>query len=204
MSSSSGGSLARYIAVRLMLVVPMIWVLLTIVFVLLRVAPGDPVSAAVGGKLSEDALDTRRAALGLDRPLWVQYGHFLGGLLRLDLGRSTMSRAPVLDELRPRLPVSLTLAVLSMGVAVTVGVLLGVLAALGRRSWIDYLSMSVSVAGLSTPTFVLGLILILAVEANALVGSGRPTQKPLATVSGTIHAGLGLAVVLYLLGAIVN
>ena len=118
-----------------------------------------------------------RQELGLDRPLLVQYGHFLGGLLRLDLGRSTMSRAPVLDELRPRLPVSLTLAVLSMGVAVTVGVLLGVLAALRRRSWVDYLAMSVSVAGLSTPTFVLGLILILvlSVQWRLLPATGAAT-----------------------------
>ena len=77
-----------------------------------------------------------------------------------------MSRASVLDEILPRLPVSLTLAVLSMGVAVVVGVLLGVLAALRRRTWVDYLAMSASVAGLSTPTFVLGLLLILVLSVQ--------------------------------------
>ena len=107
-----------------------------------------------------------REELGLDRSVAVQYWRFLEGLTRLDLGRSTMSRAPVVEELRPRLPVSLTLALASMGIAVVVGVLLGVVAALRRRTWVDYLAMSVSVAGLSTPTFVLGLLLILVLSVQ--------------------------------------
>ena len=84
--SSSSGSLARYIVVRLLLVIPMVWVLLTIVFFLLRVAPGDPVTAAVGGKLPEEVLDARRADLGLDRPLIVQYLDYLWDAVRLQFG----------------------------------------------------------------------------------------------------------------------
>ena len=83
--SSGSGSLPRYIVVRLLLVIPMMWVLLTLVFFLLRVAPGDPVSAAVGGRLSEEALDERREALGLDRPLIVQYLEYLGKVAALRL-----------------------------------------------------------------------------------------------------------------------
>src|SRR5262245_40263455 len=144
---------------------------------MVRLLPGDPAETIAGLHATQESVAGLRQELGLDRPLLVQYGQFLGGLLRLDLGRSTMSRAPVLDELRPRLPVSLTLAVLSMGVAIVVGVLLGVVAALGRRSWVDYLAMSVSVAGLSTPTFVLGLILILvlSVQWRLLPATGAAT-----------------------------
>jgi ABC-type dipeptide/oligopeptide/nickel transport system permease component len=167
----------RYLGRRILVTLPTLWLVTVVVFSMVRLLPGDPAETIAGLHATQESVAGLRQELGLDRPLLVQYGHFLGGLLRLDLGRSTMSRAPVLDELRPRLPVSLTLAVLSMGVAVTVGVLLGVLAALRRRSWVDYLAMSVSVAGLSTPTFVLGLILILvlSVQWRFLPATGAAT-----------------------------
>ena len=167
----------RYLGRRILVTLPTLWLVTVVVFSMVRLLPGDPAETIAGLHATQESVAGLRQELGLDRPLLVQYGHFLGGLLRLDLGRSTMSRAPVLDELRPRLPVSLTLAVLSMGVAVTVGVLLGVLAALRRRSWVDYLAMSTSVAGLSTPTFVLGLILILvlSVQWRLLPATGAAT-----------------------------
>ena len=167
----------RYIGRRILVTLPTLWLVTVVVFSMVRLLPGDPAETIAGLHATQESVAGLRQELGLDRPLLVQYGHFLGGLLRLDLGRSTMSRAPVLDEIRPRLPVSLTLAVLSMGVAVTVGVLLGVLAALRRRSWVDYLAMSTSVAGLSTPTFVLGLILILvlSVQWRLLPATGAAT-----------------------------
>ncbi len=167
----------RYLGRRILVTLPTLWLVTVVVFSMVRLLPGDPAETIAGLHATQESVAGLRQELGLDRPLLVQYGHFLGGLLRLDLGRSTMSRAPVLDELRPRLPVSLTLAVLSMGVAVTVGVLLGVLAALRRRSWVDYLAMSASVAGLSTPTFVLGLILILvlSVQWRLLPATGAAT-----------------------------
>ncbi|MGH3315395.1 MAG: ABC transporter permease, partial [Nocardioidaceae bacterium] len=84
--ASRSGSLPRYIVQRVLLIIPMVWILLTMVFLLMRVAPGDPVSATVGGRLTEEAMDERRASLGLDRPLLTQYFEYLGGVLRLDLG----------------------------------------------------------------------------------------------------------------------
>jgi ABC-type dipeptide/oligopeptide/nickel transport system permease component len=167
----------RYLGRRILVTLPTLWLVTVVVFSMVRLLPGDPAETIAGLHATQESVAGLRQELGLDRPLLVQYGLFLGGLLRLDLGRSTMSRALVLDEIRPRLPVSLTLAVLSMGIAVTVGVLLGVLAALGRRSWVDYLAMSVSVAGLSTPTFVLGLILILvlSVQWRLLPATGAAT-----------------------------
>ena len=138
-----------------------------VVFSMVRLLPGDPAETIAGLHATQEAVAGLREELGLDQPLLVQYGQFLLGLARFDLGRSTMSRAPVLDEILPRLPVSLTLAVASMGVAaVTVG------RGAGRRgrppspTWVDYLAMSVSVAGLSTPTFVLGLLLILVLSVQ--------------------------------------
>jgi ABC-type dipeptide/oligopeptide/nickel transport system permease component len=167
----------QYLGRRILVTLPTLWLVTVVVFSMVRLLPGDPAETIAGLHATQESVAGLRQELGLDRPLLVQYGNFLGGLLRLDLGRSTMSRAPVLDELRPRLPVSLTLAVLSMGVAIIVGVLLGVLAAVRRRSWVDYLAMSVSVAGLSTPTFVLGLILILvlSVQWRLLPATGAAT-----------------------------
>jgi len=167
----------RYLGRRLLVTLPTLWLVTVVVFSMVRLLPGDPAETIAGLNATQESVAGLRQELGLDQPLLVQYGRFLGGLLRFDLGRSTMSRAPVLDELRPRLPVSLTLAVLSMGVAVIVGVGLGVMAALRRRTWVDYLAMSVSVAGLSTPTFVLGLVLILvlSVQWRLLPATGATT-----------------------------
>ena len=156
----------RYLGRRILVTLPTLWLVTVVVFSMVRLLPGDPAETIAGLHATQENVAGLRQELGLDLPLLVQYGQFLAGLARLDLGRSTMSRAPVVDELLPRLPVSLTLAVASMGVAVTVGVLLGVAAALRRRTWVDYLAMSASVAGLSTPTFVLGLLLILVLSVQ--------------------------------------
>ena len=92
--SSGSGSLSRYILVRILLIIPMLWVVLTMVFFMLRVAPGDPVSAAFGGRLSEEALDVRREALGLDRPLIVQYLEYLGQVARGQLRDHRLGQPP--------------------------------------------------------------------------------------------------------------
>jgi ABC-type dipeptide/oligopeptide/nickel transport system permease component len=155
-----------YLGRRLLVTLPTLWLVTLVVFSMVRLLPGDPAETIAGLQATPEVVAGLRAELGLDRSVAVQYWRFLEGLTRLDLGRSTMSRAPVVQELRPRLPVSLTLALASMGIAVVVGVLLGVVAALRRRTWVDYLAMSVSVAGLSTPTFVLGLLLILVLSVQ--------------------------------------
>lgn len=156
----------RYLGRRALVTLPTLWLVTVVVFSMVRLLPGDPAETIAGLHATQESVAGLREELGLDRPLLVQYGQFLLGLARFDLGRSTISRAPVLDELLPRLPVTLTLALASMVVAVVVGVSLGVAAALRRRSWVDYLAMSVSVAGLSTPTFVLGLLLILVLSVQ--------------------------------------
>lgn len=163
MSSPSGGSLARYIAVRLLLVVPMIWVLLTIVFVLLRVAPGDPVSAAVGGKLSEDALDTRRAALGLDRPLLVQYLEYLGDVARFDFGRTISDNRPLLDIIRDQGGATLTLTLGAFLFAMLIGIPLGRIAGRRRDTGVDAGIRIFGVVTYAAPIFWVGIMLVLLV-----------------------------------------
>ena len=94
--SASSGSLPRYIIQRCLLVIPMLWILLTLVFFLMRVAPGDPVSAALGGRLSEEELDQQRQALGLDKPMIVQYWDYLSSVAHLDFGTTFTDNQPIL------------------------------------------------------------------------------------------------------------
>ena len=169
--------MTRYLGRRLLVTLPTLWLVTVVVFSMVRLLPGDPAETIAGLNATRESVAGLRQELGLDQPLLVQYGQFLRGLARLDLGRSTMSRAPVVAELGPRLRVTLILAAVSMLVAVSVGVALGVVAALRRRTWLDYLCMSVSVAGLSTPTFVLGLllVLVLSVQWRLLPATGAAT-----------------------------
>ncbi len=154
-----------YLLKRLVLVVPTLLGVATIVFVLLRVVPGDVVLlrlAGEGGKVSEETLRTERARLGLDQPLWRQYVSWIVGLGRGDLGLSMWTGRPVAQEIRIRMGLSLELTVLATLVAIAVAIPLGILAGLHRGTWIDYVLRVVTLLGLSMPSFWVGVMLILA------------------------------------------
>jgi peptide/nickel transport system permease protein len=153
-----------YVVKRLLLMVPTLLGVATIVFVLLRVVPGDVVLlrlAGEGGRVSEDVLRAERARLGLDKPLWRQYGDWIGGLARGELGLSMWTGRPVAQEIRIRLSLSLELAMLATLVAVVVAVPLGTLAAVHRETWVDYVLRVLTVAGLSMPSFWVGVMIVL-------------------------------------------
>jgi peptide/nickel transport system permease protein len=159
--SAGSGSLPRYIGQRVLLIIPMIWVLLTIVFVLLRVAPGDPVSAAVGGKLSEAALDERRAALGLDRPLIVQYLDYIGSVARLDFGKTISDNRPLTSIIVDNGGATLTLTLGAFLVALLIGVPLGLMAGRRRDSVSDAFIRVFGVVTYAAPVFFTGLMFVL-------------------------------------------
>ncbi len=161
--SAGTGSLPRYIVQRLLLIVPMIWVLLTVVFLLLRVAPGDPVSAAVGGKLDEDALDARRHTLGLDRPLWMQYLDYIGSAARLDFGKTISDNRPILDIIRDNGGATLSLTVGAFIVALIIGIPLGLIAGRYRDSVADVVIRIFGVVSYAAPIFWVGLMLVILV-----------------------------------------
>ncbi|HET6626945.1 MAG TPA: ABC transporter permease [Nocardioidaceae bacterium] len=161
--SAGSGSLPRYIVQRLLLIIPMIWVLLTIVFLLLRVAPGDPVSAAVGGKLSEDALDVRRHALGLDRPLYVQYLEYLWDVARLNFGQTISDNRPIIDIVRDNGGATLTLTLGAFVFALLIGVPLGLYAGRVRDSVADAVIRIFGVVTYAAPIFWTGLMLVILV-----------------------------------------
>jgi len=170
--SAGSGSLPRYILQRILLVIPMIWVLVTMVFFLLRVAPGDPVSAAVGGRLNEEALDARRATLGLDRPILVQYLEYLGNVATLDFGQTISDNRPVLDLIIENGGATLSLTVGAFVFALLVGIPLGLLAGRYRDSVPDVVIRLFGVVTYAAPVFFIGLM------AQIYVGAplGWPTS----------------------------
>jgi peptide/nickel transport system permease protein len=159
--SAGSGSLPRYIVQRLLLIIPMVWVLLTVVFLLLRVVPGDPVSAAVGGKLNEDELNARRHALGLDQPLYVQYLQYLGQIARLNFGHTLSDNRPIIDIIRDNGGATLTLTVGAFIFALAIGIPLGRMAARYRDSAGDVFIRVFGVVTYAAPIFWTGLLLVI-------------------------------------------
>jgi peptide/nickel transport system permease protein/oligopeptide transport system permease protein len=145
-----------------------------------RLLPGDPARVIAGVLASPEDVERIRQQMGLDQPLWVQYGNFLSSLLRLNLGTSAHTNAPVMEEIGSRLPYTVELAVVALVLAVTVGVLAGVAAAIRRNTMLDLLISSFSVFGVSMPVYWLGLMMIIlfAIDLRLLpaAGADEPTS----------------------------
>lgn len=154
--------LRRYIVTRIALTLPMILILATLVFFVMRIIPGDPVRSALGPKGSPETVARLRDQLGLDDPLLVQYGRFLGDMARLDFGRAlTGGRRPIVDEMSERFPATLELVIPATALALIIGVVGGALAAAHRKRPTDYALRLYSVVIYSIPIFWLGLMLQL-------------------------------------------
>jgi len=152
----------RYLVKRLLLAVPTVIGVVVLVFFAMRVLPGDITDKMVADfGLSAADIARLRQQWGLDDPLYVQFVRFVGDVLRGDLGRSIWSRRLVTEQIGDQLPATVELTVAAMVISVTIGVPLGIMAALKRRSWWDFASMGVALLGVSMPTFWLGLLLIL-------------------------------------------
>jgi len=158
--------LRRYIIVRVALTLPMVLILVSLVFLVLRVMPGDPALAIMREGASEEQLAAFRAALGIDRPLHVQYFEFIGGVLRFDFGDSMVRSVPVTQEILTFFPATIELAMFSMFVTTTVGILSGAYAAQNRKKTSDYVIRVLSIILYSIPIFWLGLMLQMTVGAG--------------------------------------
>jgi len=150
----------RHVLGRLVQVVPTTIGALVLVFLLMRVLPGDPAAAMLGTNATAQGVADLRAQLGLDKPLTEQFVDYVSGLARLDLGRSLALRAPVSTLLWQALLPTLLLTIGGTLVSVVVGVPLGVVAAQRRGSWADYLASSGALLGISVPVFVWGVLLL--------------------------------------------
>ena len=151
-----------YVARRLLAAVPTLLAVLTLVFLLVRVVPGDPAVAILGDRATPEAVAALRTRLGVDRSLPVQYGEFLGNALRGDFGSSLVTGRPILADVAAVLPHTIDLTLAAMLVGVAVGVPAGVAAARHRNGVVDGLARVLSLLGLSFPVFVSGIFLLLA------------------------------------------
>ncbi|HET9469451.1 MAG TPA: nickel ABC transporter permease [Vicinamibacterales bacterium] len=182
----------RYLIRRLLLTVPVLLGVATLVFSLIHFIPGDPAQAMLGEGAAPEDVAQLRARLGLDKPLLVQYGAFLQGLVRGDLGVSLRNDQPVLQQILERMPATAELALASMAVAVLIALPLGIIAAVWRGTAVDYSAMTLSLVGISVPNFWLGplLAIVFAVELGWLPVGGRGTLAHLVLPAVTLGAAL--------------
>lgn len=186
----------RFIVRRVLLTIPVLFGVVTLVFSLIHLVPGDPAQAMLGDGASPQDIAQLRTRLGLDRPLPEQYWHYLKGLGRGDFGISLRTSQPVGKQITERLPATAQLAGAAMLVAVMIALPLGVIAAVWRGTWVDQGAMGLALVGISVPGFWLGplLALIFAVELGWLPVSGRGTLAHL--VLPAITLGSALAAIL--------
>ena len=155
-----------YLAKRLLLIVPTLFGVAAVVFLIMRVIPGDVTLLILGGdqtgRIDPQQLAAMRHQLGLDQPLAVQFGTWLWGVLRLDFGTSLWTGQPVIEEVLIRLPLSLEVAILATIVSVLLAIPLGMIAAVRQDSWVDYVIRVVSIGGQAIPSFWVGILVILA------------------------------------------
>ena len=149
-----------YILKRILATIPVMVIVAIFVFLLLRLTPGDPAAILAGDAATPAQLERIRDSLGLNDPLLVQFGTWMGQLLRGDLGTSLLSNPSVAGMIGDRLGPTLNIALMTIVISVALAVPMGVIAAWRHRSWVDFLVMSFSVLGFSVPVFVIGYILI--------------------------------------------
>jgi peptide/nickel transport system permease protein len=155
--------MTRYILVRLAQAIPVLFGVTLFTFLMSHLTPGDPVLIfALGKPISPERAAQIRHEYGLDKPLWEQYGDYMGKLLHGDLGVGLHDQRPVWDTIAEAVPPTVQLTLCGLAVALALGVSLGILAAIFHNTWLDSLAMVVALIGVSTPVFYLGLLLLFA------------------------------------------
>ena len=156
-----------YVLRRLIALLPIMFGISVVVFVIMRMLPGDVAAMILGSDedgaagVSKEAIEALRTQLGLNKPLIEQYGSWVSGLLTLDAGKSLWSNRPVFVEIGERLPLTIELALLALSISLIVAIPVGVISALRQDTWLDYLFRTFSIAGLAVPGFWLGTLTIL-------------------------------------------
>jgi ABC-type dipeptide/oligopeptide/nickel transport system permease component len=187
----------RFIAKRLLLALPTLWAVLTLVFLLVRVVPGDPTIIVLGDQASPAAREALRQRLGLDKPLLVQYAEFMVQIAQGDLGRSLVTNRPISTDVAAVLPYTIELTLAALFIGSIIGVPLGVVAAQRRDGFVDWLARIVSLAGLSFPAFVSGILLLIAFAVElrwfpviSTVNTSDPLERLRALALPAINLGL--------------
>ena len=185
-----------YVIRRLLILIPTLLGVSVIVFLMLHMTPGDPAELLLGERATVESLEQMREHLGLNEPLYVQYGLFLKRLMKGDLGETIWTRQKVWTEVQQRFPATIELSIVALGISCFFGVILGIISATKQYSIVDYLSMLGALAGVSMPIFWLGLVFMLIFSLNL-------GWLPL---SGRLSIGVDLEVVtnFYILDAILT
>jgi len=151
----------KYILKRVVAVIPVILGVTFIVYMIMSMAPGDPVMQLVGEQATQDQIDAKRAELGLDKPVLVQYVNYVFKLVQGDFGDSYKTKTGVITEITARFPTTLKISLTAVTIAVVLALPLGVVAAVKQNTWIDGVSMFIALLGVSVPIFWMGLMLLL-------------------------------------------
>ncbi len=188
--------MVRYLIRRILLTIPVLLGVATLVFALIHLVPGDPAQSMLGEGAAPTDIAELRGRLGLDRPLVEQYGRFMRGLVRGDLGTSFRTGQPVVSAIWERVPATVELALAAMVVAIGVAIPLGIVAAVKQGTLADYLAMTVALTGISIPNFWLApmLAIVFAVSLGWLPVSGRGGWDSL--ILPAISLGAALAAIL--------
>jgi ABC-type dipeptide/oligopeptide/nickel transport system permease component len=182
----------RFLFRRLLLTIPVLVGVATLVFSLIHLVPGDPVQAMLGESASPQDVAQLRTRLGLDRPLYQQYGSFVRGVVRGDLGTSLRTSQPVTAMIRERMPATFELALAAMAVAIVFALPLGIIAAVRVGTHVDHAATTLALVGISMPTFWLGplLAIVFSVWLGWFPVSGRGTLANLVLPAITLGAPL--------------
>jgi peptide/nickel transport system permease protein len=151
----------KYILRRLISIIPILWLVSVLVFSLIHLVPGDPVMVILGTTAEKVQVEAMRHKLGLDRPLLLQYGSWIGNLLRGELGRSIVSDEPVMEMILHRLPTTLTVAAAALLLSLSISIPAGILSSLRHNTYTDYVFMGLVILAVSMPSFWLALLFIL-------------------------------------------
>lgn len=152
--------LFNYFLKRLLGLIPTLLIVAVIVFLFVHMLPGDPARIIAGPEADAAVIELVREELGLNKPLWSQFFHYMGNILQGDFGTSLVSKRPVTEEIASRFMPTLLLTLASMAWATLFGLITGIVAAVWRNRWPDQLSMIIAVSGISFPAFALGMLLM--------------------------------------------
>jgi len=158
--------MGQYIARRLISLIPVLIGVSLIVFLLIRMIPGDPVIIMLGERARPEDIERVREEMGFNRPVYVQYFEWMGRIVQGDLGKSIINRTQVMDELKYRLSATIEMIVVGMIIGMIIGISIGIISALRRNTWIDLVATAGALIGVSMPIYWLALILIYALAVN--------------------------------------